>query len=64
MAVGVEDLHTDSVPEIPPIDQPDLTVEEAQLLTILRSLDPVARARLMGFAPGLVGRTESESPDA
>ncbi len=63
LSIGVEDLHGDPQPD-EPIGLPDLTAEEAQLLSILRSLSPVARARLMGFALGLAGRTEPESPGA
>ena len=63
LAVEVEGLHADPQPD-EPVDLPDLTAEEAQLLTILRSLNPIARARLTGFALGLAGQTESQSPGA
>ena len=62
LAVELEDLHAD-----PQVDEsiglPDLTAEEAQLLTILRSLNPIARASLLGFALGLAGRMGPESPE-
>ena len=61
LAVELEDLHVDPQPD-ESIDLPELTAEEAQLLTILRSLNVVARASLMGFALGLGGRMEPQSP--
>ena len=63
LTVELEDLRVDPQPD-EPIGLPDLTAEEAQLLTILRSLSPVARGSLMGFALGLAGQTEPESPVA
>ena len=49
LGVEVEDFHADPQPD-GPIDLPDLTAEEAQLLSILRSLSPIPFLPAMALA--------------